>query len=130
MMYRALADATVVVHLAFVLFVVLGGLLVLRWRRMMWLHLPAAAWGVIIELQGWICPLTPMENHFRRLGGESGYSGGFIERYIEPVIYPPGLSAPRQLVLAAFVLSVNAVVYWLVFRRRALIRHSRSNGAQ
>ena len=116
-MYRALADATVVVHLAFVLFVVLGGLLVLRRRWVMWLHLPAAVWGVLIELRGWTCPLTPLENHFRRLGGESGYAGGFIERYLEPVIYPPGLSAPTQFVLAGVVVAVNAVVYWLVFRR-------------
>lgn len=119
MMYRALADATMLLHFAFIAFVVLGGLLALRWRWMMWLHLPAAAWGVLIELRGWICPLTPLENHFRRLGGESGYAGGFIERYVEPVIYPPGLSAPTQLVLAGIVVLVNAVVYWLVFRRRA-----------
>ena len=118
MIYRALADATVVVHFAFVLFVVLGGLLVLRWQWVKWVHLPAAAWGVLIELRGWICPLTPLENHFRRLGGESGYAGGFIERYLEPVIYPPGLSAPTQLVLAAFVLLANVAVYSLVFRRR------------
>ena len=129
-MYRALADATVLVHFAFIAFVVLGGLLALRWPKIMWMHLPAAAWGVIIELQGWICPLTPLENYFRRRGGEGGYSGGFIERYLEPVIYPPGLSAPTQLVLAAFVVLVNAGVYWLVFRRRALIRHSRSNGSR
>ena len=128
-MYRALADATMLVHFAFIAFVVLGGLLALRWPRIMWVHLPAAAWGVIIELQGWICPLTPLENHFRRRGGEGGYSGGFIERYLEPVIYPPGLSAPTQLVLAAFVVLVNAGVYWLVFRRRALVRHSRSDGS-
>lgn len=119
MLYRVLADVTVVVHLLFVGFVVLGGLLALRRRWTMWLHLPAAAWGVLIELRGWTCPLTPLENHFRRLGGESGYAGGFIERYLEPVIYPPGLSAPTQLVLAGVVVLVNAVVYWLVFLRRA-----------
>ena len=117
MTYRALADATMLVHFAFIVFVLLGGLLALRRRWMMWLHLPAAAWGVLIELRGWTCPLTPLENHFRRLGGESGYSGGFIERYLEPVIYPPGLSAPTQLVLAGIVVLVNAAVYWLVFRR-------------
>ena len=119
MMYRALADATMLVHFAFIAFVVLGGLLALRWRRVMWVHLPAAVWGVLIELRGWTCPLTPLENHFRRLGGESGYAGGFIDRYLEPVIYPPGLSGSTQLVLAASVVLVNAVVYWLVFRRRA-----------
>ncbi|MEX1187164.1 MAG: DUF2784 domain-containing protein [Gemmatimonadaceae bacterium] len=119
MIYRALADATMLVHFAFIAFVVLGGLLALRWRWMPWLHLPAAVWGVLIELRGWACPLTPLENHFRRLGGESGYAGGFIDRYLEPVIYPPGLSGSTQLVLAGFVVLVNAVVYWLVFRRRA-----------
>lgn len=119
MRYRALADATMLLHFAFIAFVVFGGLLALRWRWMMWLHLPVAVWGVLIELRGWICPLTPLENHFRRLGGESGYAGGFIERYLEPVIYPPGLSAPKQLVLAGIVVLVNAVVYWLVFRCRA-----------
>ncbi len=118
MTYRLLADATVIAHLAFVAFVVLGGLLVLRRPWLMWLHLPAAAWGVLIELRGWTCPLTPLENHFRRLGGESGYSGGFIERYLEPVIYPPGLAGSTQLVLAGIVVLVNAVVYWLVFRHR------------
>lgn len=119
MTYRALADATMLLHFAFIAFVVLGGLFALRWRRMMWLHLPAAVWGVLIELFGWVCPLTPLENHFRRLGGEGGYAGGFVERYLEPVIYPPGLSAPTQLVLAGVVVLVNVVVYWLVFRRRA-----------
>lgn len=119
MTYRALADATMLLHFAFIAFVVLGGLFALRWRRMMWLHLPAAVWGVLIELFGWVCPLTPLENHFRRLGGESGYAGGFVERYLEPVIYPPGLSAPTQLVLAGVVVLVNVVVYRLVFRRRA-----------
>lgn len=108
-------------HFAFIAFVVLGGLLALRWRRMLWVHLPAAAWGVLIELRGWTCPLTPLENHFRRLGGEAGYTGGFIQRYLEPVIYPSGLSALTQLGLAAFVLLVNVAVYSLVFRRRQVI---------
>ncbi|MGI8618153.1 MAG: DUF2784 domain-containing protein [Gemmatimonadaceae bacterium] len=120
MVNRALADATMLLHFAFIAFVVLGGLLALRWRRMLWVHLPAAAWGLLIELRGWTCPLTPLENHFRRLGGEAGYTGGFIQRYLEPVIYPPGLSAPTQLGLAAFVLLVNVAVYSLVFRRRRL----------
>ena len=117
MSYQLAATATALLHLAFILFVLFGGFFVLRWPKLMFLHLPAAVWGVLIELRGWTCPLTPLENHFRRLGGESGYSGGFIERYLEPVIYPPGLSAPTQFVLAGVVVAVNAVVYWLVFRR-------------
>jgi hypothetical protein len=118
LIYRALADGTVVVHLAFIVFVVLGGLLALRWPRMMWGHIPAAAWGVLIELRGWICPLTPLENYFRRRGGEASYSGGFIEQYLEAVIYPPGISGLTQLALAAVVLLVNVAVYSLVFHRR------------
>lgn len=119
MMYRALADTTMALHFAFIAFVVVGGLLVLRWRKVMWVHLPAAVWGVLIELRGWTCPLTPLESHFRRRGGEAGYSGGFIERYLEPVIYPPGLSGSAQLMLAGFVLLVNAIVYSLVYQRYA-----------
>src|ERR687889_2933712 len=100
MPYRALADAVLVLHLAFVLFVVLGGLLVLRWPRLAWLHLPAAIWGVLIEFAGFVCPLTPLEVGLRRLGGEAGYEGGFIEHYLTGALYPAGLNrggevAPR-----------------------------------
>lgn len=119
MLFRVLADLVVVVHLAFVLFVVLGGLLVLRWPRAMWLHLPAAAWGVWIELSGGICPLTPLENSLRRSGGLAGYSGGFVERYLLGVLYPDGLTREIQLGLAALVLLVNAAVYgWVLLRWR------------
>ena len=92
MIYRALADLVLVVHLGFVLFVVLGGLLVVRWPWLAWLHVPAAVWGVLIEFMGWICPLTPLENSFRVAGGGAGYSGGFIEHYIRPILYPAGLT--------------------------------------
>lgn len=119
MLFRVLADLVVVVHLAFVVFVVLGGLLVLRWPRAMWLHLPAAAWGVWIELSGGICPLTPLENSLRRSGGLAGYSGGFVERYLLGVLYPDGLTREIQLGLAALVLLVNAAVYgWVLLRWR------------
>ena len=98
------------------LFVVLGGLAALRWPRAAWLHLPAAAWGAGIELVHGICPLTPLENHLRRLGGEAGYAGGFVERYALPVLYPPGLGQRTQLVLGGFVIAFNLLVYAWVWR--------------
>ena len=117
MIYRVLADLVLVIHLAFVLFVVLGGLLVPRWPRLAWLHLPAAVWGVLIEYSGWICPLTPLENSFRLKGGEAGYSGGFIQHYIQPTLYPSGLTRSTQLVLGSIVLLLNLAAYAIVFRR-------------
>lgn len=117
-MYRLLADLLVVVHLAFVLFVVCGGLLALRWPRVAWLHLPAAAWGAAIELAGWVCPLTPLEVRFRRLGGGAGYEGGFVENYLLPVLYPRGLTREVQIALAVLVVVVNLVVYGVVLWRR------------
>lgn len=119
MLYRLLADGLVLVHFGFVLFVVLGGLLVLRWPRLVWLHLPAAAWGFAIEVFGWLCPLTSFENDLRRRAGLAGYEGGFIEHYILPVLYPPGLTRETQWLLAAIVLLINAVVYTIFWRRRA-----------
>lgn len=118
MIDAALADATLVLHLAFIAFIVLGGLLVARWPRAAWLHLPAAAWGVLIELGGWVCPLTPLENWLRRRAGQAGYSGSFVERYLLPVIYPDGLTRNVQLALAAIVLVANVAVYAWVLRRR------------
>ena len=117
MIYSLLADLMVIVHLAFILFVVLGGLLVLRWRWIIYLHIPAAIWGAMIEFKGWICPLTPWENQLRQAGGEAGYPGGFIAHYLIPVIYPEGLDSTVQFVLGLFVLLVNGIVYgWLVYR--------------
>jgi hypothetical protein len=98
--------------------VIAGGFLVLRWRRLMLLHLPAAAWGALIEFQGWICPLTPLENWLRRRGGEAGYGGGFVEHYLLPLLYPSGLTRTVQVVLGLLVIAVNCTLYWLVFRRR------------
>jgi hypothetical protein len=117
MLYRLLADLVVVLHCGFVLFVVLGGLLALRWPRAAWLHLPAALWGAGIELAAGICPLTPLENHLRLLGGEAGYSGGFVEHYVLPVLYPDGLTRGVQLGIGIFVVVLNASVYILVWRR-------------
>lgn len=117
MIYRALADLVLVVHLTFVLFVVLGGLLVLRWPRAAWVHVPAAIWGVLIEYTGWICPLTPLENSFRARGGEAGYSGGFIAHYIQPLLYPAGLTRGTQIVLGTFVLLLNLSAYGIMLTR-------------
>jgi hypothetical protein len=117
LIYRALADLVLVVHLAFVLFVVLGGLLVLRWPTVAWLHLPAAIWGVLIEYAGWICPLTPLENAFRTRGGEAGYSGGFIQHYIQPLLYPAGLTRSMQVVLGTIALILNLAAYVVVISR-------------
>ena len=118
MLYRLLADLVVILHLGFVLFVVLGGLLALRWPRAAWLHLPAALWGAGIEFLQGICPLTPLENHLRRLGGEAGYSGGFVEHYLLPVLYPVGLGRGLQIGLGIAVVALNAVIYAIVWRRR------------
>lgn len=118
MIYRALADLVLVLHLGFVLFVVWGGLLVLRWPWVAFLHIPAALWGVLIEYSGWICPLTPLENSLRVRGGEAGYTGGFIEHYIQPALYPHGLTRGAQIVLGSLALLVNFAAYAMVLSRR------------
>lgn len=118
MTWRLLADFVVIVHLAFVLFALLGGLFVLRWPRMAWLHLPVVAWGAYVEFSGTLCPLTPLENWLRRQGGEPGYSTGFIEHYVVPVLYPAELSRDLQLILGGIVIAVNVFVYSVVWMRR------------
>ena len=118
MAYRWLADLVLVVHLAFILFVIFGGLLVIRRPRLAWMHLPAAIWGSWIEFSGRICPLTPLENHFRRLGGQAGYEGGFIEHYITAIIYPDGLTRGIQVFLGLMVVGINIVAYAITIRRR------------
>lgn len=118
MAYRVAADAVLLLHLAFVLFVAGGGLLVLWRRRIAWLHLPALAWGAYVEFSGRICPLTPLENRLRRLAGGSGYEGGFTEHYLLPLLYPAGLTPDIQTGLGVAALLVNAAVYaWLLTRR-------------
>jgi hypothetical protein len=123
MHYRVLADAAALAHLAFVLFVALGGLLVLRWRKLAWVHLPAAIWGALIELTNWDCPLTHYENLFRLRAGLQGYSEGFIAHHIYRLIYPAGLTRGVQLAIAVFVFAINTAVYSKVFPIR--IRRSR-----
>ena len=117
MTYLLLADLVVLAHAGFVLFVVCGGLAVLRWPRLAWLHLPAALWGVGIELSGRLCPLTPLENRLRAEAGAGTYETGFVEHHLVPVLYPPGLAPRQQLWLGAALLAWNALVYALVLRR-------------
>lgn len=118
MLYSLLADLVVVVHLAFVVFVVLGGLLVLRRGWVAWLHVPAAVWGALIELFGWVCPLTPLEQWLRRRAGEAGYQGGFVEHYLLPILYPGELTREIQVMLGVAVLVLNLAVYGRVLWRR------------
>ena len=122
MLYSWLADAVLAFHGVFVAFVLIGGFLVLRWPRLKWAHLPAAVWGVLIEYVGWVCPLTPLENGLRARAGEAGYSGGFIEHYLLPALYPAHLTSSARWVLGSIALAVNVAAYALVYRRAR--RHS------
>jgi len=117
-LYSMLVDAVIIVHFLFIAFVVAGGLLV--WRRpfLAWIHLPAVAWGAGIEFMGGTCPLTPLENYLRRLGGESTYSGDFVVQYLLPVIYPENLTSVTQYILGGLVIVINLIVYGMIIRRR------------
>ena len=117
MWYRLCADIFVALHLAFVLFAVLGALLTFRWRKVVWLHVPAVVIAVMAEFTGWICPLTPMENWFRVRGGGTGYSTTFVEHYIVPVLYPARLTRGMQLGLGIFIIALNVLIYWYIFAR-------------
>lgn len=115
MPYALLADLVLILHATFILFVVFGGLLVFWRRHLIWLHIPAAAWGILIELRGWICPLTYLENDLRAASGDSGYAVGFIEHYLVPLVYPPALNHDIQILLGLAVLLVNTVIYALLW---------------
>lgn len=117
MAYRAAADAVLVAHFAFVLFAVFGALLVLRWPRLAWAHIPVALWAAFVELGGQICPLTPLEVVLRRSAGEAGYAGDFVLHYVAALLYPEGLTRNIQLVLGASVITINAAIYMVVLRR-------------
>lgn len=118
MLDRRLADLVLVVHLAFVAFVILGGLTALRWPRLAWIHIPVALYGAAVEFLGFICPLTPLEVWLRQRGGEAGYSGGFVEHYLTAALYPAGLTRQLQFELGTIVLVINAVIYAFWWRRR------------
>jgi hypothetical protein len=128
--YRLAADLVVTLHLSFVLFVVLGGLLVLRWRRLFWVHLPCAIWGALIELTPLTCPLTRFEKSLRQAAGVAGYEGGFINHYIMPVLYPAGLTRGWSIVLGVAVVLINLAIYsrLLAGRRAGSPRGARHAG--
>ncbi len=112
------ADLVVLLHFSFVIFVLFGGLLTLKWKWAMWLHLPAVMWGALIEFAGWICPLTPLENWLRDVGGGQGYQSSFIEYYVMPLLYPTGLTREIQIFLGVLVILLNVGIYVAVVRRR------------
>ena len=116
--WRILADLLVIVHLAFAAFVVFGGFLAWKWRRVVFAHLPALAWGFWVEISGQICPLTPLENHLRHLAGEAGYRGGFLDHYLVSILYPPGLTRLDQSLLAALLMAINGAAYYRLLRSR------------
>lgn len=116
MLYNVAATLIALLHLAFILFVLFGGFLVLKWPKLGWVHVPAAIWGVLIEFGGWWCPLTRWENALLRAAGRAGYDGGFVSHYIMPIIYPPGLTRPMEIAIGFLVLVVNVGVYVRVFR--------------
>lgn len=119
MWYSWLADLILLLHACFVLFVIFGGFLTLKWPRAPWLHLPAALWGATVEFTGWICPLTPLENWLRAQGGEVGYENDFMARYLLPILYPGDLTRDLQLLLGTVVVVLNAAVYWWLWRTQA-----------
>lgn len=122
--FRLAADFVVALHVGFVVFVLLGGLLVLRWRWVAWLHVPAAIWGVMIEYSGWVCPLTPLENYLRERTGDAAYRGDFIQHYLLPLLYPGDLTRSVQFLLGTLALAVNAFVYWRVLLMCGHLRRS------
>ena len=124
MLWSWLADALLLLHGLFIAWVVLGGLAVWARPRLVWLHLPCAAWGAAIELAGWICPLTPLEQRWRVAAGEAGYAGGYIDHYLTAAIYPDGLTRDVQVALGLAVVAINAALYGAAWRRAARRRRA------
>lgn len=119
--YLLLAEITVLLHFLFVVFVTIGALLLLRWPKLIWLHLPALFWGIYIQFSGGYCPLTPLEKTFRQLAGIETYDGGFINHYLIPIIYPPGLTYEMQIMIGIGLIVMNLLFYGLyVFRIRSI----------
>ncbi len=117
MPYRFLAELVLLIHFSFILFVVFGGFAVLKWKRIIYYHIPAALWGIVIEITGWVCPLTPLEIELRVRAGSGFYTGGFIDRYLTPIVYPPGFTRQLQYYLAAGLIIINAAAYFLVWKK-------------
>jgi hypothetical protein len=127
--YKFLADAVIVFHFAFVGFVLLGGLLALRWRRVAWVHLPCVAWGIWIELSHGLCPLTPLENDLRAKAGRDTYEGGFVNHYIMPILYPEGLTPQIQITIACIIIAMNGACYGFILWKWYQGRQRRRGGA-
>ncbi len=115
MLFALGADFLVLVHLCFIIFVILGGFMLLKWRWLIFMHLPALIWAVLLEFQGWLCPLTPVEQALRQMAGQQGYEGGFIQHYILPIIYPPALQQDIQFILGVLLILINVIIYLWVF---------------
>lgn len=113
-----LADLVLIVHTLFIIFAVFGGLIVLKWYKVMWLHIPCALWGALIEFFGWICPLTYLENYLREIGNGNYHESSFIQHYLLPIIYPPGLTTDIQILLGTIVIVINLIVYCIVWYYR------------
>jgi hypothetical protein len=119
MLYRLLADAVLIAHLAFVIFVLFGGVLVSRYPHLLRIHLPALFWGIVVQWADWVCPLTPLENRLRQLGGEEGYSGGFVEHIVSKVLYPEHLPLELRYFLGLALIGVNTAIYgYVLFCKR------------
>jgi drug/metabolite transporter superfamily protein YnfA len=121
--YNVLANAILLAHLLFIAFVICGGLLVIRWPRLAVVHLPAAVWGAVVEIFGWVCPLTPLENHFRLLAGNSSYSGDFIARYLIPAIYPENMTITKQYIFGVIVIVINIIFYSIAIQKLRSLKH-------
>jgi hypothetical protein len=121
-LYPLLADIVLLAHLAFIVFVLAGGLLLRRWPGLVWLHLPALVWGGFVEASGWVCPLTPLENYFRVLAGGDIYREDFIARYLLPLVYPAGLTQTIQMMLAGVLIVLNVIIYSVIIRARRRAR--------
>ena len=122
--YQLLADLIVLVHVGFVVFAVLGGLLAARWQSLVWIHVSAVIWAALVEVLGWVCPLTPLENWLRRKGGQAGYPSDFIAHYVLPILYPEGLTREVQIALGVFVILINLTIYIWIFRTKRANRDS------
>ncbi len=120
MLYRISADLVLIIHLIFIIFVVIGGLFLLKNKKWMIIHLPAIVWAIVLEIKGWICPLTPIENWLRAKGGQEIYNQGFIDHYLIPIIYPDKLTRRFQIILACLVIVINAALYLWAYRKTYL----------
>lgn len=121
MLFHLFADLVLILHLLFIIFVILGGFTVLLWQRMIWIHIPCVIWGVLLEINSWICPLTYIENYFRRSAGEDSYSIDFIQQYLVPIVYPRGLEPDYQIILGILLVLINIIIYLFIWYQSRLV---------